>query len=355
LNTTTTYLDEDELVSAGAQVILSESPGEVYSYSTNTHTINIEPMHVYSREDSEIYTLIRAMSVSRNLLKDNFKILNFEVKDIADLKGAKILFLIKESKGPVSIYLNDKLIFEGVMTSSQLPLELPLIHLQEKNKLEFYSDSPGIRIFSSNYYLLQDIKLVKTFKREKTTASRTFYVSEEIGDRINRASLDYFITCNQIEERPTLTIMLNNRQVFKDTIFCEYLEERTLPLTKTSLNVYGQNRLVMQVDKGDINIDEISVKADLTKSMFPTYTFDVSSELWTRLDNGDTNLYLKMKLKEGDRKRAKLYVQGDQFTMDTTSSIYSKDITNMVDNGANVLKIVPDNNFEIFNLKIVGE
>ncbi|MEK6816501.1 MAG: hypothetical protein AABY09_02730, partial [Nanoarchaeota archaeon] len=179
-------------------VVLSESPGKVYSFSSNLQTINIEPIHVYSRDESKSFTLIKSMTVSRNLLKDNFKTVYFDLADLAELKEVKLFFLITESKGPITVYLNGKLLYEGLLTSSQMPLDLPLINLQDMNKLEFYSASPGARIFSSNYYILQDVQLIKTLKVEKTSASRTFYVSEDIGDKLSRATLTYFVTCNQI-------------------------------------------------------------------------------------------------------------------------------------------------------------
>ncbi|MFH0797833.1 MAG: hypothetical protein V1906_00315 [Candidatus Woesearchaeota archaeon] len=336
-------------------VVLSESPGKIYSFTSNLQTINIEPIHVYSRDESASFTLIKSMTVSRNILKDNLKTVFFDLADIAELKDVKLFFLITESKGPITIYLNGKLLYEGLLTSSQMPLELPLINLQEKNKLEFFSSSLGWRIFSSNYYIMQDVQLIKTLKVEKTQATRTFFVSEDIGDKLSRATLTYFVTCNKISENPMLTISLNSREIFKDTVFCEYLEERSVPLTRTSLNAYGRNKLDVSIDKGDINVDELKVKAELNKAVFPTYTFDISSDLWAKLQSGSSKLYLKMKFPDTSHKRAKLYVQGELFNMDTSSTSYEKDISKMIDNGANSLKIEPSNNFEILNLKIVEQ
>jgi len=336
-------------------VVLSESPGKVYSFTSNLQTINIEPIHVYSRDESTSFTLIKSMTVSRNLLKDNFKTVLFDLTDLSELKEVKLFFLITESKGPMTIYLNGKLLYEGLLTSSQMPLELPLANLQEKNRLEFYSASPGIRVFSSNYYIMQDVQLIKTLKVEKTQASRAFFVSEDIGDKLSRATLSYFVTCNQIKQNPMLTITLNSREIFKDTVFCEYLEERSIPLTRTSLNAYGRNKLDVSIDNGDINIDEVKVKAELNKAVFPTYTFDVSSGLWTKLQSGDSKLYLRMKFPDTSHKRAKLFVQGEQFNMDTSATSYEKDISAMIDNGANSIKVEPSNNFEMLNLMIAEQ
>jgi hypothetical protein len=353
LNETPIYGEDSAEFSS--KVIFSESPGKVYSYSTNVHKVSIEPIHIYSKEESNTINLVKSMSVSRNMLKDNFKVINFNLEDISDLKGAKLFFLISESKGPISIYLNNKLVFDGVLTSSHFPLDLPIINLQEQNKLEFYSASPGFKIFSSNYYLIQDMKLIKTNKVEKTKSARTFYISEDIGENVRRASLKYFVSCNSVEYNPQLTIYLNTRKIFQDTVFCNYLEEISLPLTKSDLNVFGGNRLEMELDNGDLNIDEIRVETELTKSDFPSYTFDISSSLWDRLKNGNSNLVIQMKLSDSTRKKANIFIQGEKITMDTSSETYARDITSVVDNGANSLKLEPLNNFQITNLKILEE
>ncbi|MEA3379207.1 MAG: hypothetical protein U9Q69_06275 [Nanoarchaeota archaeon] len=337
-----------------SKVLISDAPGEVYSYTTNIHKVSIQPIQIYSKMESNIYSLIKSMTVSHNLLKDNYKQIYFNLDNLESLSDLKLVCLISEHKGPISIYLNSKLIFEGELSTLDLPLDLPIMHLQKNNKLEFYSSSPGFKIFSSNHYILKDVSLIKEYKVEKTKARRAFLINKEIGERIRKASLEYFITCNSANENPRLKISLNNDNLFNDDIFCNYLEKRTLPLPIESINKDGNNILIMEIDKGDINIDEIQVKSELSKSIYPTYIFDIGSDLWKKINDG-TKIFLKLNMEEDTRKRAKIIIQENTFYLNSYSETYEKDITNLLDNGANVIQIIPQNNFKIVNLKVYEE
>jgi hypothetical protein len=336
-------------------VLLSESPGMVYAATSKEQTISIEPLKLFSKEELSSSLLVKSLAVSRNLIKNNYKNIYFDLDDLQDLKKVELLFLIKESKGPISIYLNNKLIYEGVLSSSDLPLELPLNYLQNKNKLELRSASPGLKIFSSNYYLLQDVTLLKTLKKENKRVSRVFAIAEDVGQNINRATLNYVINCNRVDQNPRLTVYLNSRKVFSDLISCSYLDERRIVLTKDVLNVYGRNRLEFEIDNGDIEIKDIKLKAKLRSSMYPSYSFDISNALWDKLESGESSLVLRLKFGTTGRKRANLYIQDEKIGIDTTSGVYVRDITSMVDNGANVIKLVPLNDYEISNLRVAEE
>ncbi|RME54813.1 hypothetical protein D6777_02585 [Candidatus Woesearchaeota archaeon] len=335
-------------------VLLSESPGMVYSSSVKKQTINIEPVHLYSTDEVQSSMLVKSMSVSRNLLKNNFKNVLFSVDDLDNLKKAEILFFITESKGDLKVYLNNKLIYDGKLTSEQLPLTLPLEYLQKNNKLKFESTSPGMRIFSSNYYLIKDLTLLKTIKKENKKSSRTFSVAEDVGQNVNSITLNYQINCNE-DTNPKLKIMVNSRNVFEDIVSCSYLQERQVTLTKSEVNVYGRNRVEFEINKGDIEINDIKLNMKLRSSMHPSYSFDISNGVWNNINNGDSKVVLRLTLKGEGRKKANIIVQGETFSIDTNSGTYVRDITSLVDNGANTIKIVPLNDFEIVNLKVAEE
>ena len=338
---------------SAAKVLLSESPGKVYSYTTNKQTINIEPVRVFSRTEAESSSLVKSLTVSRNLLKNNFKEVLFDIRDLDKLDSAKLLLLIRESNGPLSITLNDNLVYDGELDSSQLPIELPKGYLKQSgNVLRLETASTGWRIFSSNYYLLQDLTFVKSLNVQNSRAARSFLLDTE-EQKMRSARLLYFLNCND-NKNGQLTISLNNRQVFRDLVFCQYQDEREVPLSKDLFSLSGSNTLTFEIDSGDFSIDQIKLSAELARSTYPTYNFEVDSGLWDRINDGDSKITLKLGLGEG-RKKAKFLVQGESFSIDTSGSAYEKDITSLVENGANSIKIVPENNFEITSLKVYGQ
>lgn len=337
----------------GAKVLFSESPGKVYSYSNNIQTAKLEPVRLYSKDETETSSLVKSLAVSRNLLKDNFRNIIFNLEDLDSLEELKLFMLVDEADGTLTIKLNNNIVYQGALTADQLPITLPNEYLQASNKLTFSVSLGGI--FSSNYYILKDISLVKVYSREKTEAKRLFFVDMAEGERAKSVKLKYIVNCNQLEPRGVLTIKLNNYVESKDTIFCEYSDEISLPLDRDHLSNDGRNRLDFSVDMGDYSLEQMSIVTELGKSIYPKYVFDIDSELYSELQSGSKELILKLKFKNTDRKKASIIIQDMQFSFDTSSGEYSKDITSMVDDGANYIKIVPKNNFEILSLQIIEQ
>lgn len=333
-----------------AKVLLSESPGKVYSYTTNKQVLNLEPVRVFSKTEPESSVLVKSLTVSRNLLKNNFKEVLFDVQEFKDLDSARLLFLIRESKGPLTIYLNENVVYDGELDSSQLPIELPKSYLKTKgNVLRLESASTGWRIFSSNFYLLQDLTLVKVLNIKNDVVVRDFLMDTE-EQKLRSAKLLYFISCND-NKNGRLTLSLNNRQVFSDLVFCEYLDEREVPLSKDFFSLSGSNTLKFEVDTGDYSIDQIRVSAELSRSSYPTYRFEVDSRLWQRIQAGSAEVSMRAVLGEG-RKKSTFIINGESVFMDTSAPSYEREITDLLVNGANSLKIVPDNTFDLSSLKV---
>lgn len=339
-------------VPVGAEVILSESPGNVFSYSRNLKTEKIEPIHLYSRDDSETTSLVKAMKVSRNLLKDTYRTVLFTMDDLDTLKELKLFMLVSDSRGRMTIRLNDNIVYQGILTGDQLPITIPKEYLRTNNKLEFSLNLPGFsEFYKTNFYLLEDVSLIKVYSKTNKEADRVFFVDMEDDQRVRNSKLHYILSCNQLEDRGSLEIKLNYNLQSKDAVFCGYSDEIVLPLEEKDLSDDGRNLLSFKIDKGDYSLEQVRVVSELAKSTYPKYVFDIDSDEFAALEDGSKKLYLRMTFGEG-RNKATLFIQDSQFSFDTSRDDYAKDITRMVDNGANFIKIVPKENFEIKSLKI---
>ncbi len=349
--------EEDGIAVASAKVLLSASPGEVYTYSTNVQTISLEPVHVYKKDTTSTDVLVKGLYVNRNFVQNGYKEIFFDMEDVDELKSLKLLMLVSEAKGPLAVEFNDRMVYEGQLTSAQMPITLPLDEVKESNnKLKLYIPMPWWHITSSYYYSLDDVSLIKESSEEKSSAVRTFLVDRDIADQVNTAELRYYIGCNTVDDHGRLTVSFNKRDVYSDTIFCQYTDERVVPLPRTMFRGRESHSLEFSVDKGDYNIDEPRLKVKLARSTYPTYVFEMDSELWDKIsaEDAEVNLYFKFK-DDGSRKKARMLVQDREFAFDTIKGTYSKDITSMLDDGSNVIKIIPQSNFEINNLKVYWE
>ncbi len=338
----------DSSTEDGSETLLSESPGEVSSEKSSTQTRSFEPMRLYSNTESNSRPLVSSLSVSRSILQNNYKTITFDADSLETLENLQLLFLITESKGDFRILLNDHLIYEGELTSNALPLELPLDYLQETDNELRLSTSFTWNIFSPHYYLLQDIQLIEGYTVADTSSSRTFSV--DVASDVNSAKLTYFITCNSDEEG-ILTITLNAYEVFSDRIFCQYLNERELSLDEDYLQT--SNTLQFEITEGDYNVEEAEVAITSRTKDYPSFTFDIDSDIYEAISTGGKDVYLKMTFSDSTSdKSGTIFIQEYSFNFDTEDETYEKKITSYIDDGANSITLQASEDFEIDNLKI---
>lgn len=340
--------EETDSEDVSGKTLLSESPGEVSSTKSSTQIRSLEPIRLYSTTESTRKSLASSLSVSRNILQNNYKTISFDIDDLETLEGLQVLFLISESKGDLFIELNGELIYEGELSSNELPLELPIDNLQESNNVLKLSTDFSWNVFNPNYYLLQDIQLLQDYTVADTSAARTF--STDDPSEVTSATLNYFITCNA-DDAGILTITLNTREVFSDRIFCEYLNERELSLDEDYLQT--NNNLKFEVTEGDYNIEELEVSIKSKTKDYPRFSFDIDSDLYDEIASGEKDVYLKMSFADASsEKSGTIYIQEYSFSFDTESDSYEKKISSYIDDGANTLTLQPTADFEIDNLKV---
>ena len=347
--------DEDDSDSVtteteSANTLLSASPGEIRPAKSDEAVYGIDPIKIYSRVDTETQTLVNSFTVARTILHNDYKEIFFDVDYSDKLDSLEVIFFIVESKGRIKIDINGNEIYFGELTSNELPLNIPISYLKkEDNILRMETQSPGVNIFSSNYYMIQDLKLISNYISEETEKTRTFSISNVAG--LKTATLSYYLTCNSVEEG-ILTISLNNREVFRDDVFCEYLEERRFVFDEEDLRT--TNTLDFKIDKGDYNIEEIEVEMLMDTRDYPTYSFDVDSDDYDEIVSGEKEVFLEMNFgDDSSHKAAVILVQEESFNIDTYGMDYEKEISSYVDNGANTIKIEPSVTFDIDNLKVV--
>lgn len=339
---------EDSEDSSISETLLSESPGMIYSQERETLTQSLNSMHLYSKEEEQIESLATTLTVSRNIFVNNYKNVIFTLDDLTKVEDLDLLFSIKESNGPIIIKINEHEIFSGDLRNNNLPLNIPKGYLLEgENKITFKSTFPWTLIIN-NYYILQNVNLIKNLELTNIESTRTFYIDEP--EDVKKAELTYFVFCNK-DDNGELTILLNNHEVFSDPVFCNYWDERELILDSQYLTTRNELRFI--INKGDYNLDEVEIEIFLKDSDYPTFGFEIDDEIWDEILDG-AEIELQMTFENAENlKKGSIVVQEETFNFNTLAEEYNKEITSMVDNGYNLIKIQPENNFELVNLKVV--
>ncbi len=334
--------------SVSGEVLISESLGKISPSKSTSQKRQLEPIRLYSTVESNAESLVSSLSVSRNLIQNNYREITFDVDNLNELEGLGLLFLVSESSGTLKIELNDNWVYEGDLTSNELPLDLPVDYLLNENNVLKLSTNLAWNIFSPSYYLLQDIRLIEDYRVSDIISTRTFSVEDPT--IVSSATLNYYITCNADDEG-VLTISMNDQELFSDMIFCKYLQERELVLDEDYLRT--SNTLKFEINKGDYNIEEIEVVVKTKTRDYPTVSFDVDSDLYSQIISGEKEVYLKLSFgDDSSNKQGEVLVQEYSFSFDTYEGTYEKEISEYIENGVNTLTIEPENNMNIENLKV---
>ena len=129
--------------------------------------------------------------------------------------------------------------------------------------------------------------------------------------------------------------------------------KQTVELDVDNLKV-GSNTLRFLLDEGDFTFNEVKVETRSKQIQNPTYIFSLSKPQFNAIQVGNKTLELQLFLEETKaKKRARILLNEREIFLDTTQSSYKLNIRDYIGEGANFLKIIPSNAFEIIGLKVV--
>ena len=325
--------------------LLFESPGFVFPQSKEKEKISLPPINLFSKTRQEITTLAKSVTVTRSIFSDNFYDMKFKIKPEEEIKSLKLFFNSISSKGSLVIYLNEQIVFKGKVSKEDIPLEIPVSDLNNENIMRISASSPGWRFLSINKHELKDVKLIKETSSENKKEVRTFNIEK---DKIKKSALSYFVNCLKInEEQGILKISLNDFNIFLGKIICDASQQNIQVQKDYFKNT--ENTLTFEIDRSNYVIEQIEISVDSDKEKSLTYFFDISKE---DLDN---KIMLRLNLvpnKEDERSTATLLINSNTVTLDTNKKEFTKDISSLLKEDENFIKIIPKNEFEIISLEI---
>lgn len=347
LNQSTSEDGSSEFVS---KTILSESPGQLYTTQESNIVHDISAINLFIKSEPITTKLANSLEISKGLFSSKPQILTFDVDDLTNLKSVILFFSVKKSNGNLEIWLNDNIIFDKNVDGIQT-LDLPINYIKKNNVLTMKVSNPGILFFIKNRYELETVGIKETYQLVNPKETRSFTITSSEKTNLQKATLEYQIYCNKLDKGTTMfEILLNEKSVISKAISCiGGSEDVELPLEKVN---EGNNVLTFIVEDGDFQFSQINVKTELKEKSYPIYHFEITSEDYDNIINGNYDILLKLNLPENINKKAILYVNENQFTMETNEDEFLKDISEFINKGDNFVKIIPRNNFVMNVLEI---
>ncbi|MBS3143322.1 hypothetical protein J4446_00375 [Candidatus Woesearchaeota archaeon] len=329
--------------------ILEQSPGQLKISNEDAIIHKIDSINLYSKEEPKVTDLASSLYLEKSLFSETERNLMFDTKDLENLDKLNLVLIANEGKGNLIIELNEIIIYD-TKTYGLTNIVLPKDLLQETNKLKFSVSSPGVNLFGKNSYALSGIKIRENYELTNTRESRDFILSDQ---ETGNAELRFFLYCNDPETGARLRIFINNEEIKNEVISCTTAERRMD--IKNEDFVTGVNTLMFQIDKGDFVFSDLKVEIKTDYEGSVNYKFSITEDEFDDILSEDREAILLMEFNDDNKKEATISVNGKEFSLDTEDIDYERDISRLVKEGNNFIKIIPLKEFNIDLLKITLE
>src|SRR3989344_2076411 len=333
--------------SALGETILSVSPGRVSLDIEEENEHEIAPVRLFSKVEADISDISDTLTLSRGGFSNKFQELSFSVDDINTLETVTLYFFVSKADGNLILDLNGREIFNSEVGEGKIKtITLPLHLLSNVNVITFSVSSPGILFFTKNSYILTDVQINKRFKVTNIRTERSITLNAFEKENLDKASLDFFVFCETLSNNEgRLRIFINDQPLYSDVVLCDRGSIH-IDISPSKLK-QGENLLDFSIDKGDYTIEQIILTTEVEGGSLLKYQFFVEEEEFTNIFNGKLEAELSLLFGDEGNKNARLDVNGDVIRINTEELDFTKDISGLVKQGNNFIKIIPTNEFVI--------
>jgi len=342
----TTAENNNEQQETSETIILEQSPGILKPSKKDEIIHKIDSINLYSKEEPKVKDLSSSLYLDKSLTSQTKRNFIFNIDDLQNLESASLIFISTESKGNLIIILNNVIVYDSKI-SGLANVILPKDLLQDTNNIEFSVSSPGLNIFGKNVYRLSSIKIRENYQLTNSRESRDIILNEqENGD----AELSFFLYCNIPEQGARLRISFNNEEVKNEIISCTTVG-REIKIDRDVIEK-GINTLTFQIDKGDYIFNDIELKVKTEFKGAVNYKFALTEDEYDKILSEDKEAILFLEFNNDERKTADISINGKEFSIDTNDIDYERDISRLVREDNNFIRITPLTEFNIDLMRI---
>lgn len=168
------------------------------------------------------------------------------------------------------------------------------------------------------------------------------------------ARLFYFINCMTVKDVGLLNMFVNDRLTSNRLVVCdakpvqEDIDIRNLKA--------GRNEIRFEIDKGEYALEQVVLQKEFRQKGYHTYYFAVQREEIDEILSFGGAALVKMEfVDDGFRKAGTVILNGQRIYFDTLSARFEFDVSDMIREGENVIKIIPRTEFEVSSFDVVLE
>jgi hypothetical protein len=315
-------------------------------------TEELPNVYLFKSTEAKEIERINPFSVRNGVFDKKDKSVSFSIDNLENVDNVLLSFTAKKRKGTLIIKLNGNVIYEKVIESEIVePVRLKKSLLERSNTLEFSVSPVGWKFWSTNEYMLDDIKItgdITDVTRQKS--QNVFSITQTEYNNLEKVTLKFIPYCSSAGDVGILDVLVNNHNIFSAVPVCDDPYKQVIPLGV--LNA-GENFIVFQTSKGSYSIEQIVLEFDVKETKKTIYYFEINESNWERINNNDLDVRLKIEfVDDEENKMADLSINGHLTSIDQEERYYSRSIRNWVEEGNNYIEIRPKTVLEIRELRV---
>ena len=337
--------------SAAAENLLKQSPGRLDFLAQRDVEHPLPVINIYTKTEGKVLAEKNVAYAKKGAFSEEDTEFPFSLAEVSQINNVLLSLAVDDIQGKLIILLNGEQIFNDQADVGPItPITLPKNSLQAQNKLVFRASSPGLAFWKTNEISLSKIKVVADVTNTEAQSSKNIFLLSETEKRnLERVKLKFQPNC-ELSEAGTLTIAINNNEIFKGIPDCDIA---MVPIEFSPALVYqGENEIVFSAEKGTYVLSHVLIETKLNEVEFPTYYFQLSKEQFEDIQHDKSRLRLTMDFVDVvTRKIGDVVFNGHITSFDTKEVTETVDLTDDVAEGTNALKIKPRKTLEIREIR----
>jgi len=334
----------------GESILLLEHPGRLDTVKKIDDRL-IPNIYLVEAVNAKEIDRINPFSVRNGWFDKKERSVRFRLDDLEDTDNVLLSFSLKKNQGILTIKLNDEVIYEYAPKQLNIVVRLEKVLLENDNVLEFSVSPVGISFWKTNQYDLESVVIVGDITDRSRQESRNiFELTDSEFMNLESSKLRFVPYCSRVIDVGTLTVLVNNRNVYSAVPVCD---DPVRPIPILGALSAGENKIVFSTTKGSYSIEQIKVDLDLKETKTIAYYFELSDEQFDDVVDDIKDVNVTIEFVDNDKnKRATLSVNGHRVTIDQDEPVYGRNIDDWVERDNNYIEIIPKTTLDIVDLKV---
>jgi len=317
--------------------ISSFNPGLLEQYPSFSY-YDFGKAELFTVEEIDIATIFENTKTSQGWIYSQKQEESFV--SYGDAKEAKVFVMISEARGWLGVYFNGRKIGTA-MNAGAFVFSVPEDKIKPINTITLRSLMPVLP-WIVNEHRIAKVAVKEVYDTTQSIYAQNFTIEQNLS-QIKKAKLSFDSRCFTPDN---LAVKLNNAKIFEG-VLCTSLEKY--------VNLTKKENILEISSQGDYLISDISLQLEMEKKEYPVYYFNIKKDILDRIHERKGIVMIKLGFDSKESRNFTIYVNGLAINGESKETEWKTSINDLIVEGQNWARIVPQETMTVNKLDIYAE